>query len=193
MKSDGSSGGVIDEERGPTFLQSIHTLLPPALSRRLIAAIATPFKPIVDIPQAPAPPPAADPSSDSASKQGEETETSRNWPPTPPPFSNKPSSGPANPPRPRTAQTRPWAALHTLALPANYDIQIFHAPNDSLPELCQDAWKTLMRADAAAAAAATTTSAFLLICDARWRRPGSRLCVCVCVCLCVCVLRGSSM
>ncbi len=181
MKSDGSSGGVIDEERGPTFLQSIHTLLPPALSRRLIAAIAAPFKPIVSTPQAPAPPPAADPSSDSASKQGEETETSRNWPPTPPPFSNKS----ANPPRPRTAQTRPWAALHTLALPANYDIQIFHAPNDSLPELCQDAWKTLMRVDAAAAASASTTSAFLLICDARWRRPGSRLCVCV--------LRGSTM
>ena len=154
MQSDGSAGGVIDEERGPTFLQSIRALLPPALSQRLVAAVAVPFKPVLE---APAPPAAT-----GSEQGGDEGEARRSLPPTPPPFSNKIVRSPP--------ATRPWAALHTLALPAHYDVQIFHAPNDSLPELSKDAWKSLMRADAAAAAA--TTSAFLLICDARWRRPG---------------------
>jgi hypothetical protein len=61
-----------------------------------------------------------------------------------------------------------------MVLPEHYDVQVFHAPNDSLPELCGDTWKNLMRADASAARA--TTSAFLILCDAKnakiWKKPG---------------------
>jgi hypothetical protein len=68
----------------------------------------------------------------------------------------------------------PWVAVHTMVLPEHYDVQVFHAPNDSLPELCGETWKNLMRADASAARA--TTSAFLILCDAKnakiWKKPG---------------------
>lgn len=75
MQSDGSNGGVIYEERGPTFLESVHELLPPLLSRNIIAAIASPFKTGGDTRQVDKP-------------AAEESQPA--LPPTPPVFSNKP-------------------------------------------------------------------------------------------------------
>ena len=83
MQSDGSNGGVIYEERGPTFLESIHQLLPPLLSRNTVAAVAAPFKTASDARRAENPP--ATPATPDTS-----AETPPTWPPTPPVFSNKP-------------------------------------------------------------------------------------------------------
>ena len=180
LQSDGSCGGVIyeDGERGPTFLESIHGTLPRALSRHLIAAVAMPFKRPVPTSRHPPTTSVSQPThpKSPAAQAGQAGEGNALGGmisgKAPPAFSNEPRTDPSKfyPP----SHPMPWVAVHTMVLPEHYDVQVFHAPNDSLPELCGETWKNLMRADASAARA--TTSAFLILCDAKnakiWKKPG---------------------
>ena len=110
MEADGRWGGVIDEERGPTLLESLYQRLPAPLSRHMIAAVAAPFVSAADPPRATPPPDASEtkqPESDTGAGRAEAREEAgfssalrerekdqagieRKLPPTPPPFSNKP-------------------------------------------------------------------------------------------------------
>ena len=183
LKADGTSGGVIDEERGPTFLESLQSILPPQLSHPLIAGIAAPFPNL----HAPSPPPHASPDApDPAAPPDADADrpmaaTAPPTAPPPPPASllekaammreesqKKASSSSAG--GTAAAKPRPWASLHTLVVPAHYTIQAFHAPTDSLPELGEGGWPELMRADAAGGAPRATTSAVMILADSRRRR-----------------------
>ena len=183
LKADGTSGGVIDEERGPTFLESLQSILPPQLSHPLIAGIASPFPSL----HAPSPPPHASPDvRDPAAPADADADrpmaaTAPPTAPPPPPASllekaammreesqKKASSSSAG--GTAAAKPRPWASLHTLVVPAHYTIQAFHAPTDSLPELREGGWPELMRADAAGGAPRATTSAVMILADSRRRR-----------------------
>ena len=196
LKADGTSGGVIDEERGPTFLESLQSILPPQLSHPLIAGIASPFPSL----NAPSPPPHASPDAPdpAAPSDGDaDRPMAANAPPTPPPTPPpSPSSAAAaasllekaammrqeaqkkeaqekasSSGGTAAAKPRPWASIHTLVVPAHYTIQAFHAPTDSLPELREGGWAELMRADAAGGAPRATTSAVMILADSRRRRP----------------------
>jgi hypothetical protein len=155
VQSEGRQDEVDNEHGTPTFLESMHLTLPQLLSQNLIAAIASPFL----APETRSSPSSGVASEDALRPSAEQGEA--------PPVLSPPSTPAAAvgwklaPPRPQvplraTGKNPPWVAMHTLMVPSHYKIEVFHAPNDSLPDLGGETWKHLMKADAAASSAGVT-------------------------------------